>query len=492
MLCSGWIKAALLDVEEMREADRLAVEAGISSLSLMEAAGCAVAREVVRICGSRGRIVVLCGPGHNGGDGFVAARFLARRGWPVRVALSCESGELKGDAAVNALRWKGPVERLSPGIIDGAALVVDALFGAGLNRALDENVAAVIARINHKAIPCLAVDIPSGVNGSDGSVHGDAPLCVATVTFFRPKPGHVLYPGRERAGHLVVADIGIPDAVLHTIAPQRFVNEPSLWFRPVPGWQDHKYSRGHVVVFVSSHMSGAGRMAAMASRRAGAGIVTMIAPPESAGLCASDPGVVVISPGKEDSFQDLLIKSRFDAVVIGPGAGRDPLLVAKIKAVLGTGFPVVLDADALNAFVGRCDELRCFLHAAAGPVVMTPHEGEFRRLFPGLDSMTRLEKARHAASDMRAFLVLKGADTIIAAPDGTAAVTINAVPWLATAGSGDVLAGTIAANLAGGMAGFPAACAGVWLHAEAGRRLGPGMIAEDMASAFPDILAGLS
>lgn len=492
MLCSGWIKAAALDVAEMKEADCLAVEAGISSLSLMEAAGCAVAREVVRICGSRGRIVILCGPGNNGGDGFVAARFLAQRGWPVRVVLSCEVGELKGDAAVNALRWKGPVERLSPGVVDGAALVVDALFGAGLNRALDENVAAVIARINHKAIPCLAVDIPSGVNGSDGSVCGDAPRCVATVTFFRPKRGHVLYPGRERTGRLVVADIGIPDTVLHKIVPQIFVNEPSLWFRPVPGWRDHKYSRGHVIVFASAHMSGAARMAAMAARRAGAGIVTIIAPPESAGLCAHDPGVVVVSAGREDSLRDLLVKSRCGAVVIGPGAGRDPALVSTVKMGLGTGFPVVLDADALNVFVGRCDELRCLLQAATGPVVMTPHEGEFSRLFPGLDSMTRLEKARHAASNMRAFLVLKGADTIIAAPDGTAAVTINAVPWLATAGSGDVLAGTVAAHLAGGMDGFPAACAGVWLHAEAGRRLGQGMIAEDMASAFPDILAGLS
>ncbi|NKD87065.1 NAD(P)H-hydrate dehydratase [Haematospirillum sp. 15-248] len=489
---SSQLEAALLNPMEMREADRLAVEAGVSSLYLMEAAGFSVAREVVRLCGRKKRVVVLCGPGNNGGDGFVAARMLTRRGWPVRVALSCKSDALKGDAAINAQRWKGPVEQLSSHSVDGAAMVVDALFGAGLDRPLDGDAAAVVAKINKDSIPCLAVDIPSGINGHDGSLDGPAPVCVATVAFFRPKPGHVLYPGRDYIGRLTVADIGIPALVLERVSPRTFVNDPRLWSLPVLNWRDHKYSRGHVIVFSGVHMSGAARLAAMAARRAGAGLVTVVAPRDTAFLCALDPGLIVVPQDDNDGFLTLPQNICANAVVIGPGLGRVPLLPEMIRDIVSRRLAIVLDADAINTFAGRVDELRAIVRTAAAPIVMTPHEGEFGRLFPEMGTLPRLVKARQAARDLGVFMVLKGADTIIAAPDGMAAVTTHAVPWLATAGSGDVLAGIIAANLAGGMDGFSAACAGVWLHAEAGRHLGKGMVAEDISLALPHILAQLT
>ncbi|MFA7430550.1 MAG: NAD(P)H-hydrate dehydratase [Rhodospirillaceae bacterium] len=470
--------AAVLTVEQMYAADRAA---GPSGLALMEAAGMAVALEARRHL-PRGRIAVLCGPGNNGGDGFVAARYLARAGWAVRVALLGDRAALKGDAAVNAARWRGPVESLDPLVLDGCTGVVDALFGAGLARPLDGVAAEVVQAINARRLPCLAVDVPSGVNGDTGAVEGDAPWCTATVTFFRPKPGHLLQPGRARMGHLVVADIGIPDGVLEGIAPRCYVNGPALWNLPVPGPADHKYTRGHAVVIGGERMTGAGRLAARAARRAGAGLVTVAAPTSVLALYAADAPGVLTWPVED--FAGLLADGRRNAVLLGPGGGAGEALRQHVLAVLGTGRACVLDADALTSFA---DQPEALFAAIAGPVVMTPHEGEFTRLFGQLAG-SRLDRARAAAARSGAVVLLKGPDTVIVAPDGTAAITANAPPDLATAGSGDVLAGIILGLLAQGMEAFSAAAAGAWLHAGAGRAAGPGLIAEDLPEVLPAVV----
>lgn len=495
VLSSSAALAAVLTVDQMGEADRQAVAAGISGVALMEAAGWAVAQEALRWLarlpggrpGQRRPVVVLCGPGNNGGDGFVVARLLAARGYPVRLALSGDRAALRGDAAVMAGRWGGAVLPLDPALLDRAALVIDALYGAGLSRPVDGVAAAVIDRINALGLPCIAVDMPSGVQGDTGAVLGCAPQCVATVTFFRPKPGHYLYPGRQARGALVVADIGIPDRVLGSIAPQTFLNGPALWALPQPGWQDHKYARGHLVALGGEEMTGAARLVARAARRCGAGLVTVAAPGDSAPVYAADaPGVLVAPLVERGRFRALLDDLRKTVYVLGPGGGIGKKLRRRVLATLAAGRHCVLDADALTSFTGDTETLFAAIAATSGQVVLTPHDGEFLRLFDAEGS--RLYRARQAAARSGAVVLLKGADTVVAAPDGTACITANAGPDLATAGSGDVLAGLIGGLLAQGMDAFTAAAAAAWLHAEAGRRLGPGLIAEDIADALPEVL----
>ncbi|WP_019644395.1 bifunctional ADP-dependent NAD(P)H-hydrate dehydratase/NAD(P)H-hydrate epimerase [Novispirillum itersonii] len=497
-LSSSAALAAVLTVDQMYDADRRTIAGGLPGLALMEAAGWAVAQEALRWLrhlpggcpGQRGPVVVLCGPGNNGGDGFVAARLLAGRGYPVRLALSGDRAALRGDAAVMAGRWGGAVEPLDPALLDRAVLVIDALFGAGLSRPVDGVAAAVIDRVNALGLPCIAVDVPSGVQGDSGAILGVAPQCVATVTFFRAKPGHYLYPGRQARGALVVADIGIADRVLGDIAPQTFLNGPALWALPQPGWQDHKYARGHLVVLGGAEMTGAARLVARAARRSGAGLVTVAAPEETAAVYAADaPGTLVAPLAGRGSFRALLDDLRKTVYVLGPGGGVGKKLRRRVLAALAAGRHCVLDADALTSFAGDAETLFSAIAAASGQVVLTPHEGEFLRLFAA--DGPRLHRARKAARHSGAVVLLKGADTVVAAPDGTACITANAGPDLATAGSGDVLAGVIGGLLAQGMGGFAAAAAGAWLHAEAGRRLGPGLIAEDLAEALPDILGAL-
>ncbi len=476
---------ALLSVEQMYRADRAAMDLGVPGPVLMEAAGWAVAREVRRRW-SRRPTAVLCGPGNNGGDGFVAARLLERAGWPVRLSLLGEPAALRGDAAGAAARWRGPVGPLTPDSLDGCGLVVDALFGAGLARPLDGVSRAVIEAIGIRGLPCLAVDVPSGVHGDSGRVMGAAPRAAATVTFFRRKPGHLLLPGRDACGDVVVADIGIPDSVLEEIAPRTFANAPGLWTLPAPAPAGHKYGRGHAVVAGGGVMTGAGRLAARGARRAGAGLLTVAAPPEAAALYAQDaPGIIVAPADGAEALRRLLADPRKNAILVGPGGGGGVADLA--LAALGTGRPCVLDADALTAFRERPGTLFSALSASC---VLTPHDGEYAALFGDVPG-SRLERARAAAERSGAVVLLKGADTTIAAPDGRAAINANAPPDLATAGSGDVLAGLILGLLAQGMAAFPAAAAAAWLHGEAGRRLGPGLIAEDIPDALPSLLREL-
>jgi ADP-dependent NAD(P)H-hydrate dehydratase / NAD(P)H-hydrate epimerase len=482
------MRHALLTPTQMAEADRLTIAAGTAGTVLMETAGRAVADAISRRfppC----RVAVLCGPGNNGGDGFVVARLLAERGWSVQVALLSDRGALKGDAAAAAERWPGEVEVLSATSVEGAGLVVDALFGAGLARPIEEIAAEVIAASGKRDAPVIAVDVPSGIDGASGEVRGVAPRATLTVTFFRRKPGHLLMPGRAYCGETIVAPIGIDPVVLNQIAPDTAINHPSWWWDrfPYPDIASHKYSRGHALVAGGAVMTGAARLAARGAAGVGAGLVTVAAPDAAfPTYAAALTGVIVQPIAGTDGFRALLADKRRNAALIGPGAGLGADTRDKALAALTAGKRTVLDADAITVFA---DSPATLFTAIRGPCVMTPHEGEFARLFDPAGS--KLDRARRAAKQSGAVIALKGADTVIAAPDGRATINENAPPTLATAGSGDVLAGIVLGLLAQDMPPFEAAAAAVWLHGEAARRFGAGLVAEDLIEMLPAALSNL-
>ncbi|HJS44813.1 MAG TPA: NAD(P)H-hydrate dehydratase [Rhizomicrobium sp.] len=486
----------ILTCAEMAKADAFAVAHGVPSLILMENAGRAVAEAVMarfKPCA----VTVLCGPGNNGGDGFVAARLLDESGFTVRVA---HDADHKGDAKEMSARWKGAREALTPAALDGAKLVVDGLFGAGLSRPLDGAYAQIVEALND--LPVVAIDMPSGVSGDTGQPLGGVYVKAAlTVTFFRKKPGHVLLPGRALCGEVVVADIGIP---AQAAAANLHENTPSLWHFPWPRLDGHKYTRGHcVVVSGSAHATGAGRLAARAALRAGAGLVSVASPPDAVAVNAAHLTAIMIKPFEGAAgLSELLSDNRLNTVVLGPGLGvgskTHEMVVAALTSGAGasakagaTKKGVVLDADAITVFEDDSEFLFRLLHDRC---VLTPHAGEFERLFPGLldQSASKLDAVRAAAKRAGCVVLLKGADTVIAAPLGKAAINANAPPSLATAGAGDVLAGFVAGLMAQGMAAFDAAACGTWLHGEAARLFGPGLIAEDLPEMLPQVLTALA
>jgi hydroxyethylthiazole kinase-like uncharacterized protein yjeF len=487
-----WNRHALLSPAEMGEADRLTIAGGTAGIALMENAGRAIADAIARRW-LRRPLAVLCGPGNNGGDGFVAARILAERGWTVRLALLGERAALKGDAALAAASWTGPVEPLGEDCLDGAALVLDALFGAGLARPVEGAARRVLAALGERRLPVVAVDVPSGVDGNTGAVRGIAPAAALTVTFFRKKPGHLLLPGRLHCGETLVAPIGIPAAVLQTIKPAAAADAPDWWegVFPWPGATDHKYSRGHALVAGGAVMTGAAKLAARAALRIGAGLVTLAAPETAFAVYATALTGVIVQPAAGiDAFRGILADKRRNAALIGPGAGLGRDTREKTQAVLAAQKRAVIDADALTVFADDPPALFRAIRAEGVPTpVLTPHDGEFARLFDR--SGSKLERARRAADLSGAVILLKGSDTVIAAPDGRAAINEGAPAELATAGSGDVLAGIVLGLLAQGMPVFEAAAAAVWLHADAARRFGPGLVAEDLIATLPGALAAL-
>jgi NAD(P)H-hydrate epimerase len=483
----------LLSCSEMGRADAAAIAGGVPGTALMEAAGRAVAEAVLGRHRPR-PVVVLCGPGNNGGDGFVAARHLQEAGWPVRVGLLGTRGALKGDAAWAAEAWQGPVEVLSTGLLDGRPLVVDALFGAGLTRPLEDVARAAIDRINSEALTVVAVDVPSGLHGDSGEVMGCAPFAERTVTFFRAKPGHYSLEGLRRCGVLNVADIGIPRAVLERIAPQTWLNGPALWRHQLrrEDLADHKYARGHLTLLGGAAATGASRLAALAGRRAGAGLTTIATPRSAMPIYqAGEPGNLVAECEDGDTFARMLEDERRNAMLIGPGAGINERTRVAVLAALATRRAVVLDADAITTFAQSPASL---FDAIKGPVLLTPHEGEFRRLFPDLVKVAgKVERTRQAARRSGATVLLKGPDTVIAAPDGRAVINVHAPASLATAGSGDVLAGITSGLMAQGLAPLAAAAAAAWLHGESAFRFGrPGLIAEDLVDGLPDALQAVA
>jgi ADP-dependent NAD(P)H-hydrate dehydratase / NAD(P)H-hydrate epimerase len=477
----------LLRVAQMEEADRLTVQAGTPGSELMHNAGSAVAREIAYRWSPR-PTVVLCGPGNNGGDGFVVARVLAAAGWPVRLALAGSMQELRGDARHHAMLWERPVEPLEIGVLENAALVVDALFGSGLRRPLSGEIPRILAAATERGVPMVAVDVPSGLLGDTGESLGAVPALL-TVTFTRKKPGHVLLPGRELCGETVVADIGTTAALLERIPVETWENDPALWRSDLPQLRasGNKYSRGHALLWGGYPTTGAARMAARAAARAGAGLTTIAVPPEALPIYAAAlTSIMVRAAAMPADLAELLADKRFNALLIGPGAGVDAATRARALAMLATRRAVLLDADAISAFA---QDRQTLFAAMGGPCVFTPHDGEFARLFD--TSGDKLARARAAARTSGAVIVLKGADTVIAAPDGRAAINSNAPATLATAGAGDVLGGMILGLLAQGMEVFAAAAAGVWLHGAAASDFGPGLLAEDLPDLLPGVLRRL-
>jgi len=474
----------VLTSAQMAKADAHAVAHGVPSLTLMENAGQAVANAIAahfKPC----PVTVLCGPGNNGGDGFVVARLLDESGFTVRVA---QDTEPKGDALAMSDKWKGTRVALAPEALDGARLVVDGLFGAGLSRPLEGASAQVVEALND--LPVVAIDVPSGLSGDTGQPLGGVVVKAAlTVTFFRKKPGHLLLPGRALCGEIVVSDIGIPP---EAAAAGLHENRPGLWRYPWPQAEGHKYTRGHcVVVSGGPAQTGAARLAARAALRAGAGLVSVASPPNAVMVNASHLTAVMVKPfDGAAGLGQLLSDKRLNAVALGPGLGVGDETRALVDVVLKSGAAVVLDADAITSFKDDPETLFNRLHEHC---VLTPHAGEFERLFPGLldESPSKLEAARTAAAQAGCTVLLKGGDTVIADPGNKAAINAHAPPWLATAGAGDVLTGLIAGALAQGMNAFEAACCGAWLHGDAAMRFGPGLIAEDLPDMLPQVLAGL-
>ena len=489
----------VLTTAEMERADRLTIAAGTPGFALMLSAGQAVA-EAAMLLVEEGAILVVAGPGNNGGDGFVVAAELAARGREVSVMLLCDRDSLQGDAASAAKGWKHPVLPFNPQAIGKPALIIDALFGAGLNRPVTGEPHDVIEAINANGAPVLAVDLPSGINGTSGAVMGVAVRATDTVTFFRRKPAHLLLPGRIHCGRVQVADIGIDPHVLEEIRPQTFENIPQTWREafPVPRIDGHKYARGHAIV-VSGDIAatGAARMSARGSLRAGAGLVTLASPRDALAVNAAALTAVMVRPiDTVVEFAELLADRRFNACVIGPGAGLGERTRNFVLTALSAKRGLVLDADALTSFAEAPDRLFEAIKASHDPqVVLTPHEGEFPRLFSDISNKhplrSKLERVRAAAERSGAVVLLKGPDTVVASPDGRATIAANAPPWLATAGAGDVLSGIIAGLLAQGVAAFEAASIGVWMHGEAAREAGPGLIAEDLPEVMPAVFRHL-
>jgi hydroxyethylthiazole kinase-like uncharacterized protein yjeF len=486
----------LLTTAEMAQADRLTIAAGTSGIELMENAGRAVADVVVARHGAAVPVAVVAGPGNNGGDGFAAARVLRERGYAVRLLLAGDAGRLKGDAALAAGRWNGPLEPASPAGVAGAGVLIDALFGAGLDRPVDGAARAMIEAINASGAKIYAVDLPSGINGTSGAVLGAAVKAAETITFFRRKIGHLLLPGRLHCGTVHVADIGIGEDVLRQVKPQTCRNVPALWAKsfPIPRVDGHKYGRGHAVVVSGGIAStGAARLAARGALRAGAGLVTIASPRAALAVNAATSLAVMVSP--VDGAAELtafMSDHRRNVVVLGPGGGVGREMQDRVLAALAAERAVVLDADALTSFCQQPQGLLAAIRAhPERTAVLTPHAGEFSRLFhalPGISQAeSKLQQACQAAAQSGAIVLLKGPDTVVAAPDGRAAIADNAPPWLASAGSGDVLAGLVAGLLAQGMPCFEAAAAAVWLHGEAGSEAGPGLISEDLPEMLPKL-----
>jgi len=458
--------AALLTAEESRTADRDAIASGIAQEILMESAGKAVADLVCRKY-KQGYVLVVCGTGNNGGDGLVVARLLKNKGWNVVVS--------EMDKAFD------------PALLDDCDLVIDAIFGTGLSRNTEGALAKAIAAINDSRIPVVAIDIASGINADTGEVMGTAIRAADTVTFVRPKPGQLLLPGKAYTGELHVYDIGITG---NKIAATQFLNSPALWQHsfPFPKAESHKYTRGHALVIGGGkNTTGAARLAAMGALRAGSGLVSIACTLESLPVYAAALTAVMTTPIENLSqLQTLIEDKRITAMLIGPGCGVSETTRVQALQLLSHKKPCLLDADAISVFKTNAKSL---FAAIQGPVVMTPHEGEFARLFRVKGN--RVHRAQEAAKQSGAVIVLKGNDTVIAAPDGRIAINANAPVWLATAGSGDVLSGIITGLLAQGMPAFEAACAGVWLHGEAASHFGPGLIAEDIERIIPTALKGL-
>ncbi|MGH6763824.1 MAG: NAD(P)H-hydrate dehydratase [Phyllobacterium sp.] len=489
----------LLTPKEMGDADRLSIERGpFSGFQLMLRAGSAVTSSILKIFPAARRVAVLCGPGNNGGDGYVVAEQLAGSG--VETVCFCSARPKPStDAERAAQNYRDIVLPLASFRPEGFDLVVDGLFGAGLARDVSGLEKQAIDSVNVKGTTVVAIDLPSGVSGETGRVLGASLSAALTVTFFRKKPGHILEPGRSRCGAQILADIGILPTVLEHINPRCFENAPAVWgaFLPKPEVMTHKYRRGAVGVFSGGpYSTGAARLSALAAARSGAGAVTILSPSDALAINACHlTSIMLRKTDVQDDLTRILRESKIRSFVLGPGFGDNDKARDFVSLLLQSDMDLVLDADGITAFEDHPASLFDLVREKAwGAVVLTPHEGEFHRVFPKFamnNAMSKVEKARAAAKLSNSIIIYKGPDSVIAAPDGRATINGNGNAYLATAGSGDVLAGVVAGLLAQGMPPFEAACAGVWIHAEAGKQFGPGLIAEDFPAQLPKVFQEL-
>lgn len=480
----------VLTAAETSKADTATISQGTAGIQLMSAAGASVAHEIIRQFNPC-PVLILCGPGNNGGDGFIAAQQLKKEGWKVRVACMVKRNTLKGDAALAAQKWEGDVESLNSNLsVHQTGLVVDAIFGTGFDRALAPELVILFDKIRTRKIPVVAVDVPTGLNASTGAVDPGTLKAQTTITFSRKKIGHVLLPGKSLCGKVIVAGIGIMDQTIAELQTACFENHPGLWLKdfPLPSTDGHKYKRGHAVVYGGAKRTGAACLAAAAAQKIGAGLVTLSSPKEALPIYAGYRASLLVDEcNTVDDFKTILRDERKNTVLIGPGAGINDGLRQSVEAVLSLNKSGVLDADVFSAYQKSPKDLFAKLSPR---YVLTPHEGEFERLFGPMEGH-KLERARKAAKISNAIVLLKGSDTVIAAPDGAAVVNTNAPSTLATAGSGDVLAGMITGLIAQGMPPFMAAAAAVWLHGEAALSYGLGLTAEDLISQLSQTLNNL-
>jgi len=480
----------VLTAAEMSKADAAAIAGGIAGFKLMSAAGAAAAHEIIgqfKPCPA----LVLCGPGNNGGDGFIVAQQLKKAGWPVRVACMVKRNALKGDATLAAQKWDGEIESLNSNLsVHQTGLIIDAVFGTGFDRALDPELVILFDKIRTRKIPAVAIDVPTGLNATTGGADPGTLKAELTVTFCRKKIGHLLLPGKNFCGKVVVADIGITDQTIAALNTTCSENHPELWIKdfPVPQAESHKYTRGHAVIYGGEKRTGAACLAAAAAQKIGAGAVTITSPQGSLPIYAGYRASIMVDEcNSAEDLKAILRDERKNAVLIGPGAGVGDALRQAVEAILSFHKSGVLDADVFSAYQGNPQSLFSKLSPR---YVLTPHEGEFGRLF-GLMDGDKLERALKAAKTSNAIVLLKGADTVIAAPDGSSVINTGAPPTLATAGSGDVLSGIITGLIAQGMPPFMAACAGAWLHGQAAQMHGFGLTAEDIISHLSQTLNAL-
>lgn len=489
---------SVLTAQQMRVAEQYAVQTGTPLIVLMERAGLAVAEQVMARYPKQ-PVLVLCGPGNNGGDGFVAARHLSAKGWPVRILLYGKLEELTPEAKVAASRWRGAVITASLSVVEnaiqkGAQLLIDGLYGIGLRRPVTGEAAAILQLVNKSGMQVVSIDIPSGLNADTGQVFGQAIVADLTICFYRKKLAHVLMPGRMLCGDIAVMDIGIPEQALMNTTLQVSENNPDLWlgYFPQPQLNYNKYDRGHVLVLGGIELTGAARLAALAAQRMGAGLVTVASPLSAFIIYASALTSIMVRAVEEGdrfvlSFQRMLEDSRRNVAIIGPGAGTEENTRQAALLALTSGKRCVLDADALNVFGGDAESLK---RVMAPHSIITPHEGEFTRLFEGVvdPRLDKISRTKAAAAFLGCTVVLKGADTVIASPEGLAVVNTNSPATLATAGSGDVLAGFIAGLMAQNVEPFPAGCIAVWLHGAIATEFGPCLVAEDLINGLPNAL----
>ncbi len=482
----------LIAPADMAAVDRAAIESGINGYGLMDVAGTALAACALRHYPGAGRILALCGPGNNGGDGYVAARRLGEAGLPVTVSSLIDPEKMTGDAARAHADWDGPVTALDPDGLTEDMVIIDALFGGGLDRPVEGLARSMIDAVNNRNLPVVSADLPSGISGYSGEVFGTALSAEHTVTFAAPKPGHFLLPGATHCGEVQVVDIGIPRRFLRAQESGLWLNTPAIWRDATPRTDraGHKYTRGHLGVFSGSFArTGAARLAAMAGLRAGAGLVTMLAPASAMASNAAHLTAIMLRRVEDgDDLDELFSEGRLNAYVLGPAFGIGERTRDFVRRLALNGKPLVLDADGLTVFTEHSDLLPAWFDGPEPRLLLTPHHGEFARLFPDIaadGSQSKVDRARMAARRAHAVVLYKGADTVIASPDGRAVINANAPPWLATAGSGDCLAGIAGGLMAQGMPLFEAAAAAAYMHGRAGEAAGQGLTAEDLAGHLP-------